>query len=186
MTLHPPARLAAGRVVLRRPAPADAARTAATLAENIDHLIGWMAWVPTAAVTEAGQLERLRENDAAWEAGTGYLYLLLSADESEHYGMLGLHRRIGPGALEIGYWVAKAHEGNGYITEAVALLTDAALALADVERVEIHCDAANTRSAAIPARVGYVLERVDDKPLTAPLETGRDVIWVRTRPTVSS
>ena len=181
MVPHPPERLAAGRVVLRRATARDAAMIARTLVENIEHLTGWMAWAPTAALTEEGQLARLHETDATWAAGTDYGYLLLSADEEHQLGMVGLHRRIGPDAIEMGYWLAKAHEGRGYMTEAVALLTDAALALSDVQRVEIRCDEANRRSSAVPARVGYRLDRVDDKPPVAPLETGRNAIWVRER-----
>src|SRR5688572_15050262 len=112
----PPDRLSAGRVVLRRATERDASMIAATLAANLEHLVGWMAWAPTAAVTSEGQLARLRETDAAWAAGSDYGYLILTADETTHLGMGGLHRRIGPNAIELGYWIAKEHEGRGYVT----------------------------------------------------------------------
>lgn len=44
--------------------------------------------------------------------------------------------------------------------------------------VEIHCEEANVRSAAVPRKLGYVLDRIDNA-IEAPGETGRSMIWVR-------
>ena len=52
--------------------------------------------------------------------------------------MFGLHRRIGPAALEIGYWLHPDYPGRGYATKAVSALTEAALSLHHINRVEIH------------------------------------------------
>jgi RimJ/RimL family protein N-acetyltransferase len=48
-----------------------------------------------------------------------------------------------------------------------------------VRRVEIHCDEANTASAAIPRKLGYRLDRVIAHEPEAPGESGRRMIWVR-------
>jgi len=64
----------------------------------------------------------------------------------------------------------------------MALLTDAALAIDDVDRVEIHCDQANVRSAAVPERLGYRLDRIEDDEIVVPGETGRSMIWVAATP----
>ncbi len=96
-------------------------------------------------------------------------------------GTFGLHRRIGPGGIEMGYWIHVDHAGRGYGLAAARALTAVALALADVERVEIHCDVANAASAAIPRRLGYRLARIDDREPEAPAETGRHMIWVLAR-----
>ena len=63
--------------------------------------------------------------------------------------------RLGPDAREIGYWIRADAEGHGYVTEAVAALTRVGFELDDVEWVEIRCDPANERSAAVPRRLGY-------------------------------
>jgi RimJ/RimL family protein N-acetyltransferase len=47
-----------------------------------------------------------------------------------------------------------------------------------VRRVEIHCDEANTASAAIPRKLGYRLDRVIAHEPEAPGESGRRMIWV--------
>ena len=92
--------------------------------------------------------------------------------------MFGLHRRIEPAALEIGYWLRPDYLGRGYASRAVAALTEAALSLPDVDRIEIHTDEANTSSAAIPRRLGYRLDRVEPKTPQASGETHRKQIWV--------
>ena len=86
--------------------------------------------------------------------------------------------RIGPDGLEIGYWLDGAHTGRGLVTEAADLLTAAGLGLDGIERVEIHCDQANVRSAAVPARLGYRLDRIEPDEVRTPAESGHSMIWV--------
>jgi RimJ/RimL family protein N-acetyltransferase len=43
----------------------------------------------------------------------------------------------------------------------VDVLTEVALSLRDVDRIEIHVDEANKASAAIPRRLGYRLDRIE-------------------------
>ena len=73
-------------------------------------------------------------------------------------GASGLHTRAGEGAREIGYWIHVDHVGQGYATELAAALTRVAFEVSAVDRVEIRCDPANVRSAAIPRKLGYELE----------------------------
>ena len=74
-------------------------------------------------------------------------------------GGTGLHPRNWEiGYFEIGYWVRASAEGRGYIAETVRLLTDYAFDTLKANRLEIRCDELNVRSAAIPKRLGYVLE----------------------------
>ena len=101
------------------------------------------------------------------------------ADGAVVLGMIGLHRRLGPGAIEIGYWTHVDHSGRGYMTAAAQAITRVAEALEDVQRVEIHTDEANVRSAAIPPKLGYRLDRVDTRRPEAPAESGRLQIGVR-------
>ena len=44
--------------------------------------------------------------------------------------------------------------------------------------MEIHCDEANVRSAAVPRRLGYRLDRIEPDAITSPGELGRMMIWV--------
>lgn len=175
---RPPEQLAAGPVLLRRPRPDDAAPLAAAVLASLTHLRPWMPWADDDAARVEVQRDRLADAEMAWNLGTDFLYLVIGPQDAEVVGSFGLHRRRGPGVLEMGYWLHVQHTGLGYATAAAAALTDAALALPDVHTVEIHCDQANRASAAVPQRLGYRLLAVEDAPVEAPSETGRQLIWV--------
>jgi RimJ/RimL family protein N-acetyltransferase len=195
----PPERIDAGALILRRNRAADAAVVARAVRESLDHLQPWMPWANPGATSVDAQATRLAEVEAAWQRGTDFVYLLVperhdgassadpragtptntGTDDDMVLGMIGLHRRLGPGAIEIGYWTHVAHSGRGYMTAAAQAITRAAEALDDVQRVEIHTDEANVRSAAIPRKLGYRLDRVDTRRPEAPAESGRLQIWVR-------
>jgi ribosomal-protein-serine acetyltransferase len=60
----------------------------------------------------------------------------------------------------IGYWVAQDHEGRGLVTRACRALLAHLFGELGLHRVEIACAPGNTRSAAIPERLGFVREAV--------------------------
>ncbi len=178
---QPPEVLDAGAVVLRRNRAADADSVSRAVAESLQHLEPWMPWAQPRAATREVQAARIVEVEAGWQRGTDFVYVMRrpDGDADEVVGIIGLHRRIGPGAIEIGYWTHVAYAGRGYMSAAAKAVTEAAEALDDVDRVEIHTDEANLRSAAIPQKLGYRLERVDVRVPEAPGESGRLQIWVR-------
>ncbi|WP_329494344.1 GNAT family N-acetyltransferase [Kitasatospora herbaricolor] len=166
---------------LHRRAAAHAPALNALVRANLDHLRPWMPWAGHAPDPEA-TLAMVRAGDSAWQAGTDFLYVLVpDAEPTAVVGAFGLHGRVGPGTLEIGYWTDAGHGGRGLATAAARALTAAVLALPGITRAEIHCDEANTRSAAVPRRLGYRLDRTDAAPVSAPGETGRKMIWVQDR-----
>jgi RimJ/RimL family protein N-acetyltransferase len=63
------------------------------------------------------------------------------------------------------------------MTRVTEALGRAGASMPDVTRIEIHCDADNTRSAAIPKRLGYSLVRVEDREILAPAESGKHLIF---------
>ncbi|HKA83613.1 MAG TPA: GNAT family N-acetyltransferase [Acidimicrobiales bacterium] len=179
----PPERLpTASGAVLRRARPSDAEAFAEAVADSLNHLRRWMPWAVPVATEVTVQRDRLVMADASWGDGSDYEFAILPPDEGRIIGGCGLMRRIGPGAIEIGYWVHVDHTRRGHATAAAGALTEAAWALPDVERVEIHCDEANVASAAVPARLGYRLDRIEADEPTAPAVSGRSMIWIAERP----
>lgn len=177
--VQPPERIELDALTLRRSTEADAAAVARAVAENLEHLAPWMPWAAPGAARPEVQQERLRHTMAAWERGTDFEFLVVPRDRDVPVlGVLGLHRRLGPRAIELGYWLAHDATGRGYATAAAGALTHAALAVDDVDTVEIHCDEANARSRRVPERLGYRLERVEDDDVEASGEVGRSMIWV--------
>ncbi len=180
---HPPEVIAAGPVELRRAVAEDgmARALSAAVVESLDRLGPWLAWATPEAATPETQRKRLDGLTSQWESGAPFDYVLSRPGERACVGAASLMGRIGGGGLEIGYWVHVDHVGRGYATAAAGALTDAALALGSIDRVEIHCDEANQASAAISVRLDYRLVRTENKEIAAPAETGRNMVWVRTR-----
>ncbi|HEY0493526.1 MAG TPA: GNAT family N-acetyltransferase [Candidatus Dormibacteraeota bacterium] len=176
--LDPPQEIIGRRVVLRRYSyPQDGPVLLTVIAASHQHLSGWMPWAQSPP-TEQSVRAFFEPAAADFGGDAAANYAITLATTGEYVGGCGLHPRIGEGALEIGYWIDVRHQGRGLVTEAIRLLTTAALTLPGVSRVEIHCDQANVRSAAVPARLGYRLDRIEAHEITAPMETGRFMIWV--------
>ncbi len=173
----PPAEISAAPVILRRSSRADTDALVEAVNASLEHLRPWMLWAQVAATTESiGSF--LAGADASWDARTEFQYLITEAGSPTILGCCGLHARLGIGALEIGYWVHVGHVRRGLASTAAGALTSAGLRLPGMSRMEIHCDAANRASAGVPRRLGYRLDRIENRPPTAPGETGALLIWV--------
>ncbi len=175
----PPERVDAGPVTLRRVRASDAGAIAAAVGASLEYLRPWMPWATAAAAERRSQLSRVAEADQWWESGVRYTYSVVTSDGGTLVGEIALHRRMGEASAEIGYWIAASQAGRGYATAAGAAITAVALALPGVTRVEIHCDAANVPSAAIARKLGFHLDRIEERASAAPGESGRLMIWVR-------
>ena len=178
MSTRPPERIDLGDIVLRRERVGDEELISPAVRANLEHLRPWMPWASADGAAENAQRERLEKVEQAWDDAQDHSFLLLDTTESTLLGIFGMHRRIGPDAIEIGYWLSKHAVGNGYATRATEALTLAALQLDDVSRVEIHCDEANLRSQKVPQRLGYRLDRIEPDEITAPGEVGRGMVWI--------
>jgi ribosomal-protein-serine acetyltransferase len=169
----------AGALTLRTWRPEDAPALAEAIAASAGHLAPWMAFANGPARTAAEHAARFEEWEQDRRGGGDGVYGIFLAEVA--VGSCGLHRRLGPGALEIGYWVHVGYLRRGIATTAAALLTDTAFRLDGITAVEIHHDAANLASAAVPRRLGF--SRVGElaRPRTAPGERGLEWQWQMTR-----
>jgi RimJ/RimL family protein N-acetyltransferase len=180
MRFDPPEELRGDSVTLRKYRPSDADALKESIGTSLEHLHGWMAWAGTPP-TDESVLAFLTPAVESFGGSAHANYAITLTESGEYVGGCGLMPRIGEGALEIGYWVDVRHIGRGIATQAVRLLTEAARGLEGVTRVEIRCDEANVRSAAIPKRLGFRLDRIEPDEVEAPLEIGRSMIWVADR-----
>jgi ribosomal-protein-serine acetyltransferase len=93
-----------------------------------------------------------------------------------------VHRGVGPGAVEIAYWVRSDRHNRGYATRAAEAITDAAFTyIADVDWVEIHMDCTNIASARVPRKLGYRLLRTEQREKLALAHTGEASVWQKSR-----
>jgi len=177
---RPPETLSSAAVTLRRWRAADAELSYRLISESLDHLRPWMAWATDAYSLQSAQ-EYVERCEANWADGSAFQYLIVA--QGQPAGSAGLMARIGTGGLEIGYWVHPSWTGRGVATSAAGALTDAALALPEIERVEIHHDVLNAASGRVPAKLGYsLIEEVPTDPdMIAPGDAGTSRVWRITR-----
>jgi ribosomal-protein-serine acetyltransferase len=121
-----------------------------------EYLRQWMAWVDSRTHEDdllafiRGALEKFAANKG-FNAG-------IWADGSIA-GVISLHtidwvNRKG----EIGYWLAREFQGRGIMTAAARAVTQHGLVELDLNRIEILCSTENTKSSAIPKRLGFTFE----------------------------
>ncbi|MEZ4464280.1 MAG: GNAT family N-acetyltransferase [bacterium] len=133
--------------------PADAWDLWALREANREHVGRWLSWGrETADVDEV--LSTIRGYQVRFAERRDLVYGMFLG-ESQPIGGIGLHKRVGPEGLEIGYWIDHAHEGQGLVTEAAAALCALVFEVRGLSLVEIHCDPENIRSAAVPRRLGF-------------------------------
>ena len=151
----PPRERALGADALRCYTPDDAPLVKDAVDSSLDHLRTFMDWAWARRSRLARTRKRLRAFRDAFRHGDDWIYGLFTPDGSELVGGAGLHRRVGPEALEIGYWIRASRVRQGLATEAAAALTRLAFECCGAIRVEIHVDPANTASLAVADRLGY-------------------------------
>lgn len=166
-----------GDLALDRWLPTDVDELAAVVTANLDHLRARMAWIAHEPLSREARLELLERWAEEWAAGGDCTYAIRL--DGQAIGGCGLHRRLGPGGLEIGYWVDHRHLGRGIATQASRALTDLAFGLVEIDRVEIHHDVTNEASRRVPEKLGFT--RVADIPgdarEQAPDDSGTDAVW---------
>lgn len=163
-------------VELRRWRTDDLDALERVIGESLDHLVPWMPWAsdPPAREDLAGFLDRNRQE---WESGRTFAYGIHA--EGTLAGSCGLYRRVGPGVLDIGYWLHPHRTGRGLATMTVMALVGEGLRLSGVRHVQIRHDAANGTSGAVARRAGLTEAGRGPTPegITAPGEVGIEVVW---------
>jgi ribosomal-protein-serine acetyltransferase len=168
-------------IVVRPFAEDDAPALAVAIESSLAHLRPWMAWAAEEPHDLAWRRERIRNGLAEEAAGGDRPRGIFAGDAVA--GGCGLHRRVGPGGYEIGYWVAAGWTRRGVAKEAVRQLVVAAFAEPETTFLEIHHDVANVASGEVARAAGFTLVGGQTGPprATAPSDSGIDRIWRLTR-----
>ena len=170
------------RLLLRSWTRGDAPALTAAIEASLEHLRAWLPWAHDEPETVEAKANRLGDFQARFAGGRDRIYGMFDRAREKVLGGIGLHRRIGEGAGEIGYWVHVDHTRQGLCTEAVAAVTRVGFQVIGLGRMEIHCDPLNTPSAAIPAKLGYRHQVTVPGCVIAPDAEPRDnMIWTMLR-----
>ena len=148
------------RLILRPPRPGDGTIVNAAVIETIEGLRAWMPWAKETPSVERTE-EYCRRAAAAYVTRKELGMFLWHKDGGAFVGGAGFHAIDWTvPRLEIGYWIGKRYEGQGYCSEAVAAITRMAFETLKASRIEIRCDDRNARSGRVAERCGYTLEGV--------------------------
>jgi ribosomal-protein-serine acetyltransferase len=136
--------------------PDDAGSLFALVDGNREHLRRWLAWVD-AQVSVADSLAFIAQADEQLQRNDGFHVGIL--DGTALAGVIGhVHVDWVNRCTEIGYWLGASFQGKGLATGACRVLVGHAFEQLELNRVEIRCASGNTRSRAIPERLGFTEE----------------------------
>lgn len=142
------------RLVARLPVPGDAELLFAAYTQD-PAVSRYMVWRPHRALSETAQF--IAECIAASQAETRFPYILAKREEPDSpIGML--EARPLQHCVDLGYVLAPAHWGFGFMPEAVAHLAAIALAQPGVFRVQAFCDIENKPSQRTLEKAGFTRE----------------------------
>jgi ribosomal-protein-serine acetyltransferase len=136
----------------------DAQAVYDTVSKNYDHLKTFMSWSkPDYSLVDAEEFIARAIEDREQEKALG-VGIFRGA---ELIGATGFSKfDTEAGSTEIGYWIDYREEGKGIMSRVTKELVERAFTEMKLNRVEIRCSSENTRSAAIPERLGFVKEGV--------------------------
>jgi RimJ/RimL family protein N-acetyltransferase len=160
MLLDIPERIEAGRIYLRRYQAGDGQWYYDMSQKNRTHLARYEAENVVMSIESEQDAEVVvRELAAEWMARNCFF---MGAFDRETDGFVA-QIYVGPvnwdvPEFEIGFFVDKDHEGQGYVTEAVRAAMGFIFQHLKAHRVRIECDDTNEHSRRVAERCGMVLE----------------------------
>lgn len=129
-----------------------------TVQENKEYLREWLGWVDDDKTIEdtkkyiKGSIERFEKKEGVdfqiWE-------------DEKMIGGIGLypidtaHKKT-----SLGYWLSEDSQGKGIMTDAVKKVIEYAFTELGLNRIEVSCAVGNTKSSAIPKKLGFVFEGI--------------------------
>lgn len=143
-------------IELRLFAEEEAAELMQLIEGNRAHLRQWLPWVDYNTSVEDSRQFILRSkqqyvNNEGFQLGIRY--------RGQLAGVIGYHSVDWPNrTVEIGYWQGAAFQGRGLMTCACRALVTYAFEKLLLNRVQIRCAPGNTRSCAVPQRLGFTQE----------------------------
>ena len=125
---------------------------------NRSYLRQWLPWIDQ-TVTVLDTERFLANSRLQREQNKGFQAAVIH--ERKIAGMIGFHNLDWMNrSVMIGYWLAPEFQGKGLMTEACALMVDIAFHHYKLNRVEIRCATGNSKSCAIPERLGFAKEGI--------------------------
>jgi RimJ/RimL family protein N-acetyltransferase len=120
------------------------------------HVARFMTWTPHRNVDETKEF--LSRCERVWNDGSAFPWGLWHKSDGAFIGLLEI--RVGLTAVDVGYAAARRWWRQGFMTEALTVVVQWALAQPTIYRVWATCDVENVASARLLERVGMEREGV--------------------------
>lgn len=136
----------------------DAEAVFAVVERNRAYLRQWLPWVDFTSSAEniRNFIVRVREQFETGRGPQAGIWI-----EGEFAGSVGCHPIDWPNKnCSIGYWIEERYQGKGIMTRCCVTLIDYLFRDLGLHRVTIQCGTGNSRSCAIPERLGFTREGV--------------------------
>ena len=150
-----PEQIETERLLLRRPAVADAAAIFNGYAQDSE-VTRYLIWRPHNNIQETEAF--LADCAAAWADNFRFPYVITLKESGAVIGMIEI--RVHEFKADVGYVISRENWGRGIATEALRSLVDWALAQDSIYRVWAVCDLENPASARVLEKVGMKYEGV--------------------------
>lgn len=174
--MNAPYRIETSRLVVRCAGPEDAATLAEAENASRDELRRFMPWADREPETIDETAAKLRLFRSRFDRAEDFIYFAFDRATGACAGGTGLHARVGPDGLEIGYWVDARRHRQGLATEMAGALTRVAIELCGARWVEIRCARENVASAGVPRKLGFTHEATLRERLALPDGTVSDAL----------
>ena len=141
-------------------------------------------WLPMLPVpyTRSDAREYVRKTRQSWRSGADAFFAITAASTDEVLGSIGM-RCHDDGRGTVGYWVAREARGRGVATRGLKLISNWALDVLGVERLELMAEPENEASCKVAERAGYRREGVLRSYLQTSRRGRRDVVLFSLLPT---
>jgi RimJ/RimL family protein N-acetyltransferase len=149
-----PVEISAGRYLLRKPAPRDAADVL-LLSRDPDV----RQWGPMVKITDLETALAWVERWTDWDGGTVGQFGIYEPAEDRFLGHVALQRiDFGNSSGELGYRVAPWARGGGVATAAVRAVSDYAFTTLGLNRLALGHSVANPASCRVAEKAGFAWE----------------------------
>lgn len=146
------------RLLIRPPMPGDGPEFFRAVMDSQSELKKWLSWAAQPMTEEDAEIN-LRKAYASWILRDSLRLSIFDKNSMRLLGSTGFHAiDWNVRKFEIGYWCRTPDLGHGYISEAVAAITQFAFSELKARRIQIRSDAENFASIKIPLKLGFQSE----------------------------
>jgi len=153
--INPPKTLKTERLRLRKAKLSDAEAIFHQYAQDPE-VIKYVSWRAHKDLAETREYMRMCQ--LAWDVGKAFHWVIEHNDDKQVIGMM--IARVSGEKWELGYVLARAHWGLGYMTEALKALVGWALKQQEIYRIWAVCDVENLASARVMEKTGMQREGI--------------------------